>query len=410
MTSSISPAAREPAPAVSNSSTTASGVTTPAASSGFRGGPVTVQYRNPGVDIDLYIARNQPTWDRLAELTARACRRVGDLDSSELDELLQLYQRTSAHLSYARTYFHDTALTARLTRLVADASGVIYGKRARSTKPLRTFFAVTYPAAVWDSRRFVLIGAALLFVPAILFGAWLINDPRALEASGSRQERQIYVNDQFEQYYSNQPHAQFFTEVTVNNILVSFISFAGGALFCVFGAYELLTNGLLLGRAGAWMITGGSGLRFFGLIAPHGLLELSAICIAAGTGLRLGWLLIAPGDRTRRRGAGRAGAPVDHRGDGAGHDVHLRGHHRGLRHGQRPRPRHARGHRRRRLAGLHDLPGGVRAGGGGSGVHGRAGRGRARRRPPPGSATVVDGAGDEDGRRGHSRPVALTLR
>ena len=259
------------------------------------------------MDIDRYISLNQPAWDRLGQLTRRARTRVGELDPAELDELLQLYQRTSAQLSYARTYFHDPALTARLTRLVADASGVIYGKRARSTHVLRTFFLVTYPAAVWDSRRFVLIGAALLFVPAIAMGAWLLHDPRALDASGSPARRQVYVHDQFEQYYSDQPHALFFTEVTVNNIGVSFIAFAGGAAFGVFGVFELIRNGLGIGQAGAWMISAGSGMRFFGLIAPHGLLELSAICIAAGTGLRLGWVLIAPGDRTRSAAAAEQG-------------------------------------------------------------------------------------------------------
>lgn len=47
------------------------------------------------------------------------------------------------------------------------------------------------------------------------------------------------------------------------------------------------------------MISEGDSLRFFGLILPHGALELSAICIAAGAGLALGWSFIAPGDRTR---------------------------------------------------------------------------------------------------------------
>ena len=32
---------------------------------------------------------------------------------------------------------------------------------------------------------------------------------------------------------------------------------------------------------------------------PHGLLELTAVFIAGGAGLRLGWTLIDPGDRTR---------------------------------------------------------------------------------------------------------------
>jgi uncharacterized membrane protein SpoIIM required for sporulation len=260
---------------------------------------LTLHYRNGGVDIDRYIARNQPTWARLSDLTGRARRRVADLSPAELDELIQLYQRTSAQLSYARTYFHDQALTTRLTRLVADAAGVIYGKRARRSRSVRTFFAITFPAAVWDSRRFILIGVALFFVPAIVVGTWLVHDQQALDASATPAERTEYAEQRFEQYYSENPHALFFTKVTTNNILVSFLAFAGGAAGCVFGAFLLIQNGIALGQASAWMITEGDGLRFFGLILPHGLLELSAICIAGGTGLRVGWALIAPGDRPR---------------------------------------------------------------------------------------------------------------
>ena len=260
---------------------------------------LTLDYRKRGVDIDGYIARNEPSWRRLADLTARARQRVANLAPAELDELIQLYQRTSAQLSYARTYFHDSALTSRLTRLVADASGVIYGKRARTSKPIRTFFAVSYPAAVWNARRFILIAAALFFVPALMMGVWLTHDQRALDASATPAHRSTYVHDQFEQYYSDQPHALFFTKVTVNNILVSFLAFAGGAAFCVFGAFMMVSNGVALGQAAAWMITEGETMRFFGLILPHGLLELSAICIAGGAGIRMGWTLIAPGDRTR---------------------------------------------------------------------------------------------------------------
>jgi len=260
---------------------------------------LTLHYRNGGVDIDRYIARNQPTWMRLADLTGRARHRVASLSPAELDELIQLYQRTSAQLSYARTYFHDQALTTRLTRLVADAAGVIYGKRARRSRAVRTFFAVTFPAALWDSRRFILVGVALFFVPAIVVGTWLVHDQKALDASATPAERKEYVDERFEQYYSDQPHALFFTEVTTNNIMVSFLAFAGGAAGCVFGAFLLIQNGLGLGQAAAWMITEGDAMRFFGLIIPHGLLELSAICIAAGTGLRVGWALIAPGDMRR---------------------------------------------------------------------------------------------------------------
>jgi uncharacterized membrane protein SpoIIM required for sporulation len=36
-----------------------------------------------------------------------------------------------------------------------------------------------------------------------------------------------------------------------------------------------------------------------GLLIPHGLLELTAVFLAAAAGMRLGWSVISPGDRPR---------------------------------------------------------------------------------------------------------------
>jgi uncharacterized membrane protein SpoIIM required for sporulation len=50
---------------------------------------------------------------------------------------------------------------------------------------------------------------------------------------------------------------------------------------------------------GSLMHRHGRGEVFWGLITPHGLLELMAIFVAAGVGLRLFWAWVAPGPRTR---------------------------------------------------------------------------------------------------------------
>jgi uncharacterized membrane protein SpoIIM required for sporulation len=61
----------------------------------------------------------------------------------------------------------------------------------------------------------------------------------------------------------------------------------------------LVQNALLIGvLAGAFQAVGNAG-SFWTLVLPHGILELTAICIAAGAGLRMGWALVDPGDRPR---------------------------------------------------------------------------------------------------------------
>jgi len=249
------------------------------------------------VDVDRFIARNQPGWARLAELT-RIPRR--SLTPAQVDELVQLYQRTSAHLSHARTARVDPSVVSHLTRLVASAAGLLYGTRSRSLAGFARFFTTTFPAAVWHVRRFVAVAALLLLLPAAVVGGWLAVSDAALEASGPEAAREAYVEDDFEAYYSSAPAGQFAAQVTVNNIQVSILAFAAGALLCVVTAYILAFNGANVGVAAGTFAAVGQQAKFYGLILPHGVLELSAVIVAGASGLAIGWAIVSPGDRPRR--------------------------------------------------------------------------------------------------------------
>lgn len=74
--------------------------------------------------------------------------------------------------------------------------------------------------------------------------------------------------------------------------------------------YMLWQNISNLGIIGGLMADHDRLRLFFRLILPHGLLELTAVFVAAGAGLRMFWSWVDPGDRSRASNFAR-GSGVD---------------------------------------------------------------------------------------------------
>lgn len=252
------------------------------------------------MDIDAFVATHQYSWARLGDLTERA-RKLKQMSPNELDEMVGLYQRTGSHLAHARVaYGGDEAIVGRLTFLVAEAHGVLYGQRETDVRRAITrFLVLTFPAATWSIRRFILVSALLTMVPWIVFQVWIGVSPEAFDLTGDEAVTQAYIDNDFEDYYSSQPAQNFASQVFLNNVRVAVLAFAAGILLCIFTVFILAYNGANVGVAGGLFTHVGEWERFWGLILPHGLLEISAVIVAGAAGLRLGWSVIAPGDMTR---------------------------------------------------------------------------------------------------------------
>jgi uncharacterized membrane protein SpoIIM required for sporulation len=97
--------------------------------------------------------------------------------------------------------------------------------------------------------------------------------------------------------------------IGVNNIQVAIMAFAGGVTFGALTVYAMIQNGLMVGVLSGFFGQAGAGFPFWALIAPHGSLELPAIIIAGGAGLKMAGSLLFPGDLTRGASL-KAAAPV----------------------------------------------------------------------------------------------------
>ena len=98
------------------------------------------------------------------------------------------------------------------------------------------------------------------------------------------------------------------SQIMTNNMSVALMTFAAGVTAGAGTLYLLLFNGLMLGVIGMACALSGMSLPLWSFVAPHGVLELPAIVIAGGAGLRLAQGLLFPGLHHRRGSIARAGA------------------------------------------------------------------------------------------------------
>jgi uncharacterized membrane protein SpoIIM required for sporulation len=254
------------------------------------------------MDVEAFVSVHQPQWDRLAYLTRRQRR----LSGTEADELVSLYQRVGTHLSALRASGADPVTIGRLSGLIADARGAVTGAQAPVWRDISRYFLVSFPAALYASRRWWLT-IGLLFYLVAAWMAWrIIAHPEILESLATPSQLQELVDKDFANYYSENPAQDFALRVWLNNSMISAAVLALGVLL-IPTFFILWSNAENLGVSAGLMIGHDRADVFFGLITPHGLLELTAVFVASAAGLRLGWSWIVPGPRTRMHALAQTG-------------------------------------------------------------------------------------------------------
>lgn len=253
------------------------------------------------MDLDAFVIVHQPEWDRLDTLARK--RR---LSGAEVDELVSLYQRAATHLSVVRSAHPDASLAARLSTTVARARASVTGGHEPIRREIARIFLVSFPVAVYRSRWWTGLAAGFTLLIALGAAIWVAGDPQVQAAIGTDAEIRQLVEVEFERYYSEYAATSFAAQVWTNNAWVAAQCVAYGVTG--FGVvYVLYGNAVNLGVTAGLMAEYDRLDLFFGLITPHGLLELTAVFVAAGAGLKLFWAWVDPGPRPRSQALAEEG-------------------------------------------------------------------------------------------------------
>ncbi|MDO5700734.1 MAG: stage II sporulation protein M [Bowdeniella nasicola] len=253
------------------------------------------------MDTDAYRAVRSASWDRLDEL-AKTRRLTG----AQIDELVRLYHASSRDLSVIRTSAPDPGIVSRLSISVAGARARLTGTENFSWTGIVRFVTLTLPLAFYRVASFTVAFALVFTVIATAYGWAFYHSPALQSTVGTPSELRSYAEEAFTAYYTNYPSPDFAAQVWTNNAFIAAIMVASG----ITGVGPILvgyTNAVGIGQAGAILALHHHLDVFFLSILPHGMLELTAVFVAGGAGLRLCWAWISPGDRSRAAALAEAG-------------------------------------------------------------------------------------------------------
>lgn len=243
---------------------------------------------------DQFAARREASWAELEQQLARARRgALRSVPAADLQRFGVLYRHAASDLAIARRDYPEQPVTEYLNGLCGRAHPLLYRGLPLRPSALPGFYATVLPRAVRQAGPYVAASLALTLLG--LLAGWLAVLLRPDLATT------LVPNSLFDRMARGQASGSIGDAPLVasliigNNIKVALACFAGGVLLGIPTALTLLANGWMLGTLAAAVHRDGFDGRFWALIVPHGVIELSVIVIAGATGLMLGDALLRPG-------------------------------------------------------------------------------------------------------------------
>ena len=264
-----------------------------------------------GRERQALIAAGMPRWTAFAgRLTAAQKGGLKALSEADVRAFVGEYRALSADLARLRTASAGRPLDEMffLGRLVAGAHNLLYRDRGMGLRGAVHFLFTAVPREVRRSAGPIALAGLLLFGPAVIAGIAVARTPGLAEQllpAGMLQRAEDGVRRARNgEGYIDDPQLLrpvMASGIVTNNVQVTFAVFAGGVTAGLFTVLMLVLNGISIGSVMGLYASKGIARLLLAFVAPHGVLELFAICVAGGGGFLIAAGLLIPGARTRAR-------------------------------------------------------------------------------------------------------------
>jgi uncharacterized membrane protein SpoIIM required for sporulation len=259
---------------------------------------------------EQFVARHQREWQlfehwletRGNTRQALAERNTGDVGD---DEIPARYRRLCQQLALARKRGYSPVVTKRLQALMQRGHNLLYRTPAPRWQRAVEFLLADFPRLVRSEAACMWAALALFTVPLVTMFLLLQFHPELIHGLMSPQEvaqlERMYdpASDRHKLGRESGTDWYMFGVYIMNNISIGLRTFASGLLAGVGTILVLILNGVGIGAAFGHLQQIGYGDPLWRFVAGHAPFELTAIVLAGGAGLRLGFNLIAPGRRSR---------------------------------------------------------------------------------------------------------------
>lgn len=259
------------------------------------------------MNVERWLKARKPAWERLDALLKRIEKGgMHQLDRQELQELGRLYRSTSADLSRARALKLGQDVQVHLNNLVVKAHNQVYQTPRNRWAQLGRFLWYTFPHLVRTKILYTAASFVFGVAPGVMAYALTVNDPHFAQLEVAKghplvsEEMWNLIENKKMWTDSVQGYSQTASSmIATNNIRVAILAFVFGITFGFGTVFILFNNGLSIGTVLGLCNVHGMLDKLVAFMAPHGVLELTAIFISGGAGLLLGKALLFPG-RYRR--------------------------------------------------------------------------------------------------------------